>query len=616
MDVTAGGTEDGTSWVDAFNDVQDALAVAQVGDEIWVARGTYTPDRGTGDRSTTFQLVSGVGLYGGFAGWETHREQRDPVINETILSGDLARNDGPRDCAEYTNCCSEHEELSCDDPSCEAFVCDMVPGCCDPVNYPYSWDVTCTEFAEWACCHLGSWNSCENAYQVVTATASDASTVLDGFTVSAAYACYARDGDVDGFGMFCEGGALTIGNCTFTGNAYYGLYSDSSDLSLASCRFIDNMWLGFLPYHSNVTLGDCSFIANGTGMYGSGSASLSNCTFRDNRKIGLDFSGDTTVTNCTFTGNSRGLDLGGGRQVVSNCDFIRNRYQGMWNSNSITTLTDCMFVGNSSSGLFNGSVLEAINCAFLGNSGRGIYDDGGSITLTNCIIHGNYAVGHATIASGLFVDWGGTARLRNCTVAGNYGAEGIKIGQDGSATLTNCILWGNYNDIDSPESAQIKLWYNATVTVNHSVVQGWTGALGGIGNFSADPLFVDADGADDIPGTEDDDLRLAPNSPGMNRGDPGFTPDLGETDFDGNPRLQGCRVDMGPYESDALQLLGDFDGNSRFDLSDFAGFQICLGAGISYPSWLDACVCTFDFNQSQTLDLVDFADFRKSLTGP
>ncbi len=129
-------------------------------------------------------------------------------------------------------------------------------------------------------------------------------------------------------------------------------------------------------------------------------------------------------------------------------------------------------------------------------------------------------------------------------------------------------------------------------------------------------MFVDADGPDDIPGTEDDDLRLLPNSPAMNRGDPGFTPDLGETDLDGNPRLQGCRVDMGAYESDALQALGDFDGNSRFDLSDFAGFEICLGAEISNPSWLEACVCAFDFNQSQTLDLVDFAAFRKSLTGP
>ncbi|UCC30490.1 MAG: hypothetical protein JSU86_20115 [Phycisphaerales bacterium] len=72
---------------------------------------------------------------------------------------------------------------------------------------------------------------------------------------------------------------------------------------------------------------------------------------------------------------------------------------------------------------------------------------------------------------------------------------------------------------------------------------------------------------------------------------------------------------MGPYESDALQVLGDFDGNSRFDLSDFAGFEICLGAEISNPSWLEACVCAFDFDHSviSDIDLKDFAGFQLTL---
>lgn len=73
--AVAPGGNDGTSWKDAYVDLQDALAVAQPGDEIWVAAGIYTPDRGTGDRSATFELVSGVGMYGGFAGWETRRNQ-------------------------------------------------------------------------------------------------------------------------------------------------------------------------------------------------------------------------------------------------------------------------------------------------------------------------------------------------------------------------------------------------------------------------------------------------------------------------------------------------------------------------------------------------------------
>jgi hypothetical protein len=67
VDADATGGDDGLSWADAFVDLQDALAIAIPGDEIWVAEGTYKPTTGT-DLLATFQLSSGVALYGGFAG--------------------------------------------------------------------------------------------------------------------------------------------------------------------------------------------------------------------------------------------------------------------------------------------------------------------------------------------------------------------------------------------------------------------------------------------------------------------------------------------------------------------------------------------------------------------
>ena len=68
----AAGASDGTSWADAHTSLQDALARAKAGDAIWVAAGQYTPG-GPNERNATFQLKTGIELYGGFTGAEVAR---------------------------------------------------------------------------------------------------------------------------------------------------------------------------------------------------------------------------------------------------------------------------------------------------------------------------------------------------------------------------------------------------------------------------------------------------------------------------------------------------------------------------------------------------------------
>src|SRR5262245_61802335 len=87
------GANDGSSWANAYTGLQSALAAANPSSadtvEIWVAAGTYTP-RPTADRSLSFTLKNNVQVYGGFAGVETQREERNSAANVTILSGDIS----------------------------------------------------------------------------------------------------------------------------------------------------------------------------------------------------------------------------------------------------------------------------------------------------------------------------------------------------------------------------------------------------------------------------------------------------------------------------------------------------------------------------------------------
>ncbi len=85
VDSSATGANDGTSWVNAFDSLHMALAVAVDADTIFVAEGTYRPANGT-DRTKYFVMPSGVKLLGGYpsgGGW--------PMVDEhkTILSGDI-----------------------------------------------------------------------------------------------------------------------------------------------------------------------------------------------------------------------------------------------------------------------------------------------------------------------------------------------------------------------------------------------------------------------------------------------------------------------------------------------------------------------------------------------
>jgi len=598
VNAAASGQNTGTSWPDAFRDLQDALAVAQAGDEIWVAGGVYKPDRGAGDRTMAFELVSGVGLYGGFTGWESRREERDLALNETILSGDLAGDDGPFEREQTSDCFRAHDGVGCDDAQCQALVCSEVIGwgasCCDPTLPPNRWDRSCANAARLACCELGGWNSCENSFAVVKACECDASTVFDGFSVQGAYFVRGRDpefaGAARGVAFFAEDSDIQVAHSIFRDSFWTGVYLLDSDVAFHQCTMTGN-YLALGSVYGSPTFIDCRFVENTEGATTLGNPVFQGCTFQGNGPFGSGMSctgGHARLQDCTIEGNSGlGLYVHAGRVTITGSTIANNGNRGIQVNGGALVARDCRIIGNRSNALYGGySSVLVENSLFADNAevvGEVVEFSNGPITLRNCTF------------------------ARNRSFFGMFAARIVVLGGAGWTPLTvdNCVVWAGDDLLVGPDLLQAIHFY-ASLTVNHSIVQGWTGAQGGVGNSGSNPMFVDPDGPDDIPGNDDDDFRLAPGSPGINAGNPDPS-NLPPTDLDGHGRVLCGRIDIGAYEFG----LGDFNCDRYVNLLDVAAWPECLTGPLAGPSAPLPLGCeALDSDADLDIDLLDAADFQ------
>jgi predicted outer membrane repeat protein len=257
----------------------------------------------------------------------------------------------------------------------------------------------------------------------------------------------------------------------------------------------------------------------------------------------------------------------------------------------------CTFRGNfafSGGAIFLADDVNASieGCSFVANSAA---DTGGAI--------------HATCGS---PPCDHTISIGSSTLTGNSAANGggaISV-ETFPMAVSNSIVWDN-----APDGILGLAAYQACD------VQGGIppGSISIGGNIDADPAFVDADGADDVPGTADDDLRLGAGSPCIDAGYnfvlPADTFDLdgdGDTDEPLPYDLAGADrlvddpgtvdtglggppvVDIGAYEFDDAPVLcaGDLTGplgkpDGNVDSLDFL---VLIG------QWGSPCVgeCTAD----------------------
>ena len=311
------GPWDGRSWATAFADLQEALAVAYLGaEDVWVAAGTYRTAV-DGDRRRSFCLLDGLALYGGFAGTEERREQRDWKTNETTLSGDLGSPLGEAGNAFHVVC-------GADDAVLDGFT--VADGCADGAGVDGH----------------GAGVLCYNA--VSPAVRNCRFTRLRAHDGGAVYA-YNLSSPLfeacDFIGCRAEGGGAVVarvGSCP----------------SFSGCRFIGNSarWragavqvdYGSGPIFTSCVFESCASEGHGGALFlesvaaqiGVIGTTIEECTFVGNSAalrggaVGAADASEPLIVGCTFTANRAGA--GGGAISADECVTV--------------TLSDCTFHGN------------------------------------------------------------------------------------------------------------------------------------------------------------------------------------------------------------------------------------------------------------------------------
>jgi hypothetical protein len=572
----ASGIQDGSSWANAFVSVRQALAVAQVGDQIWVASGIYTPTEDS-NRSISFELRNGVRMYGGFKGTETTIEQRNISENSTILSGEIG------------------------DPSSRTD---------NALHVLYGYGLNDATLVDGFTIANGYANGSDNLLDgngggmlLQPGDLPDSRPVFRNCTFESNFA------DYNGGGIALDwGGANAVNpvfdHCTFLRNhALYGaaLYkagpsSPDAAFMIQSCDFIENRALlggGGLFFNkpgTNTLIKNSKFEFDSTG--GGGGAmyyfvaandsfgcklKIDSCIFNNNlaseggcinipdmQSISKTIPFQLDITACVFDKNkAKNSDAG----VL----FVSQFYKSRMNINII----DCEVKNNSTfsqgalrvTGLGGTSRCDIImkNCSLINNKDFNFNNSScfaalfsGSfemnVQVDNCLFAKN-GDGIAVVTQPL-----GKAitHITNCSFVNN---RKIPVSKSWYSTyngvtdynkcyITNCIFWEPEtiiyymffnNDFNNITIYDYHIDYSVLSIASEIGVPGYFEALGSHIKWKTYPEFAD---------TTNYDFRLKPCSPAVNIGNNFIVDSLGLfTDLDGLPRMQFGKVDAGAFES-------------------------------------------------------------------
>ena len=175
--------------------------------------------------------------------------------------------------------------------------------------------------------------------------------------------------------------------------------------------------------------------------------------------------------------------------------------------------------------------------------------------------------------------------MTGCSFSGNTASDsagGVLVTSNGQ--VRDCVLWGNAGDVSSGVQDQIISTVLGSSAVTSCDIQDLGGAFPNAGNIEADPLFADADGPDDVPGTEDDDLSLLAGSPCIDAGDVrDLDRDFVDVDEDGDTD------ETNPWDRDGARRIRDdpATADTGYGCMDMGALEFQAGPSLPVTQWQD-----------------------------
>lgn len=593
----ATGANNGMTWMDAFNDLQDALNAAASGDQIYVKQGTYLPDGANQeDRTLSFNLKSGVNIYGSFP---------DAISEPVLADRDLS---------------NPNYELS------------QLSG------------------------NIGDDNlSTDNSYHVLAANFVS-NVTLDGFSIQDGYANgngLANAGGGIDVNTNSFSSNIDFTNCHFKDNyaesnggavRVFSNFGASPTLNFTDCQFLDNTANtanGGAIYISCVDsdvsgiytslLTRCSFNNNTANNGGAISCFTSNgarnasqfiqCNFESNTAstdggaiqfVNDSGNGEPSYTGCFFTNNQAGTNGGAiAVETKNNGRYIANTIGSHFLFNSTTTgsggaissdnrsginvnvtFNNSFFVGNNSdiaggaiyffnTGANNTAQLDIATTLFANNQTRmGVDPIGGAIsnwaevnaevtaTINRCTFEDNSSRRGGAIDNIRLTDATNDCTITNSIFSNNVADNGINgfggaiYNAENDASIINCTFYDNralntgqairnrnaspliYNCIfrDTNNSGIVIENDNSTPVVEHCNVRD---GYAGTGNIDVDPDFIDVGFGN---------YQLLTSSPCINAGNNSLIPPNLMEDFSGDNRIKDGTVNMGAFEDSVVPI--------------------------------------------------------------